>query len=184
MHWLQWPGSTSRSCKQSVSFDGNGPVSGPLFFQTDSSFQMRIMDASVQCWSNLRIKYFKFWNYSCKWRGYLIIHWINHLHFLEAMQVSVETCEQLHTSLLNLIFHQANVAGEGNLSICRYILQSLFTFTIFFEESPPLKITEFLAHCSDWHLRSWFCSGLWLFTTVDEWSGSSVLELHGFNSCG
>ena len=29
---------------------------------------------------------------------------------------SVENCEQVHTSVLNLIFQQANVAGVGNLS--------------------------------------------------------------------
>ena len=29
---------------------------------------------------------------------------------------SVGNCEQVHTSVLNLIFQQANVAGVGNLS--------------------------------------------------------------------
>ena len=29
---------------------------------------------------------------------------------------SVGNCEQVHTSVLNLIFQQANVADEGNLS--------------------------------------------------------------------
>ena len=29
---------------------------------------------------------------------------------------SVGNCEQVHTSVLNLTFHQANVAGVGNLS--------------------------------------------------------------------
>ena len=29
---------------------------------------------------------------------------------------SVGNCEQIHTSVLNLIFQQANVAGVGNLS--------------------------------------------------------------------
>ena len=29
---------------------------------------------------------------------------------------SVGNCEQVHTSVLNLIFHQANVADVGNLS--------------------------------------------------------------------
>ena len=29
---------------------------------------------------------------------------------------SVRNCEQVHTSVLNLIFQQANVAGVGNLS--------------------------------------------------------------------
>ena len=31
---------------------------------------------------------------------------------------SVGNCEQVHTSVLNLIFQQANVAGVGNLSKC------------------------------------------------------------------
>ena len=53
-----------------------------------------------------------------------------------------------------------------------------------FEESPPLKMTEFLADGPDWHLRSCFCSGLSLFSTVDVWSGSSIDEFHWFNSWG
>ena len=44
---------------------------------------------------------------------------------------SVGICEQIHTSVLNLIFQQANVAGGGNLSECRSeILQSLLVSTI------------------------------------------------------
>ena len=31
-------------------------------------------------------------------------------------------------------------------------------------------MTEILADGPDWHLRSGFCSGLSLFSTVDEWS--------------
>ena len=31
-------------------------------------------------------------------------------------KASVGNCEQVHTSVLNLIFQQANVAGVGNLS--------------------------------------------------------------------
>ena len=58
--WLQWPGSTRRSSRQSVYLEGNGPLSGPfLFLQTDLSFELGIVDDSVQCWSNLRIEYFK-----------------------------------------------------------------------------------------------------------------------------
>ena len=40
-------------------------------------------------------------------------------------------------------------------------------------------MTESLADGADWHLRSWFCSGLSLFSTVDIWSGSSMIFLHG-----
>ena len=49
---------------------------------------------------------------------------------------------------------------------------------------PPLKMTESLADGPDWHLRSWFCSGLSLFSVVDIWSGSSMVFSHGFNSWG
>ena len=34
---------------------------GLLFLQTDPSFEVGIMDASVQCWSNPRIEYLKIW---------------------------------------------------------------------------------------------------------------------------
>ena len=53
-------------------------------------------------------------------------------------------------------------------------LQSLLVCSIFFEESHPLKMTESLADGPDWYLRSRFCSGLSLFSTVDEWSGSQL----------
>ena len=43
-------------------------------------------------------------------------------------------------------------------------------------------MTEFLADGPDHHLRSWSCFCLSLFSTVDEWSGSSIDELHWFNS--
>ena len=36
-------------------------------------------------------------------------------------------------------------------------------------------MTESLADGPDWHLRSRFCSGLSLFSAVDEWSGSSIV---------
>ena len=46
-------------------------------------------------------------------------------------------------------------------------------------------MAEFLADCPDWHLWSWSCVCLSLFSTaVDEWSGSFLPELHGINSCG
>ena len=91
---------------------------GLLFLQTDSSFEMRIMDDFVQCRSNPRIKYLKFGieiprvddedlnsstesTYSTS-----LIHCI----------ASVGNCEQVHTSVLNLIFQQAKVSGVGNMS--------------------------------------------------------------------
>ena len=35
-------------------------------------------------------------------------------------------------------------------------------------------MTESLSDGPDWHLRTWSCSCLSLFSTVDEWSGSSI----------
>ena len=46
-------------------------------------------------------------------------------------------------------------------------LQSLLVCSIIFEESPPLKMTEFLADGPDWHLRSESRSGLPLFSAID-----------------
>ena len=132
------------------------------------------MDDFVQCWSNPRIKYFKIrhWNTSCWWRRFLII-------------ASVGKCEQVHTSVLNLIFQQASVAGAGNLSKWRCEISSrCWSAPSFFEECPPQRMTEFLADGPDWHLRSWSYSCLSLFSTVDEWSGSSLDEFHWCNSCG
>ena len=45
-------------------------------------------------------------------------------------------------------------------------------------------MTDFLANCPDWHIWSWSCVRLLLFSTLDEWSGSSIDELHWFNSWG
>ena len=43
------------------------------------------MDVSVQCWSNLRVEYFKIWcSNSSHWtRRFEIVHWFNHLHFFD-----------------------------------------------------------------------------------------------------
>ena len=80
---------------------------------------------------------------------------------------SVGICEQVHTSVLSPIFQQANVAGVGNLSKWRSeICNRCWSAPYFFKESPSLGMTESLADGPDWHLRSWFCSGLSLFSTV------------------
>ena len=42
----------------------------------------------------------------------------------------------------------------------------------------PIILWELLADGPDWHLRSWSCFCLSLFSTVDEWSGSSLDEFH------
>ena len=55
---------------------------------------------------------------------------------------SVGNCEQVHTSVLNLIFQQAKVAGVGNLSKWRSeICSRCWSAPHFFEEFPPLKLT-------------------------------------------
>ena len=86
-HGSQWPRSDRRSKWQSVYREGNGPPFGLLFLQTASSFEMRIMDDFVQCWSNPRIKYFKIrhWNTTSRWRRSYFIHWINQLHFFDPL---------------------------------------------------------------------------------------------------
>ena len=60
---------------------------GLLFLQTDSSFEMGIMDDIVQCWNNPRIKYFKIrhWNTTSRWRRSQFINRINQLHFLDPL---------------------------------------------------------------------------------------------------
>ena len=63
---------------------------------------------------------------------------------------SVGNCEQVHTSVLNLIFQQPKVAGVGNLSKWRSeICSRCWSAPLFFEESPPLKMTESLADGPD-----------------------------------
>ena len=60
---------------------------------------------------------------------------------------SVGNCEQIHTSVLNLIFQQEKVAGIKNLSKWRSeICCRCWSAPQFFEESPPLKTTESFAY--------------------------------------
>ena len=97
---------------------------------------------------------------------------------------SVGNSEQVHTSVLNLIFQEANVAGVDNLSKWRSeICSRCWSDPYFLKESPSLGMTEFLADGPYWHLWSW--TGVWfsLFTACDEWICSDFWELHGFNSC-
>ena len=91
----------------------------------------------------------------------------------------VGNCEQVHTSVLNLIFQQAKFAGVRNLSKWKSeICSRCWSVPWFFEESLPLKMTESLADGPDWHLWSRFFSGLSLFSAVVTWSGSSIDEFH------
>ena len=72
---------------------------------------------------------------------------------------SVKNCEQVHTSVLNRISQQAKVVGVRNLSKWRSeICSRCWSTPYFFEECPPLKMTESLADGPDWHLRFRFCS--------------------------
>ena len=60
---------------------------GLLFHQTDSLFELGIMDDFVQRWSNPRIEYFKIrhWNATNRWWRCQFIHWINQLHFFDPL---------------------------------------------------------------------------------------------------
>ena len=118
------------------------------------------MDDFVQCWSNPHIKYFKIWhwNTSCWWRRFKIIHWpliqSSPLLLIHSM-ASVGNCEQVHTSVLNLSFQQANVAGFWNLSLWRSKICCLcWSAPQFFENNPSLGSNEFLADSPDWHFGS------------------------------
>ena len=66
---------------------------------------------------------------------------------------SVRNHEQVHTSVLSLIFQQANVAGVEHLSRSRSeICSRCLSAPQFFEESPSLGMTEFSADSPGWHL--------------------------------
>ena len=60
---------------------------GLLFLQTDSSFELGIMDDFIECWSNPRIEYFKIWhlNSSHRRQRSQFIHQINQLHFIDPL---------------------------------------------------------------------------------------------------
>ena len=91
---------------------------GLLFLQTDSPFELGIMDDMFSAEAILASSTSKFGieiprvddedlNYSTEsTNSTSLIHCI----------ASVGNCDQVHTSVLNLIFQQANVAGVGNLS--------------------------------------------------------------------
>ena len=91
---------------------------GLLFLQTDSSFEMGIMDDFFRAEAILASSTSKFGieiprvddedsNSSTESTiSTSLIH----------CTASIRNCEQVHTSVLNLIFQQAKVAGVGNLS--------------------------------------------------------------------
>ena len=97
---------------------------------------------------------------------------------------SVGNCEQVHTSVLNLIFQQANVAGLGNLSKWRSEICSRCWYAPDLWKSSLLRVEWIFG----W--RSGLASLIlnWCLILIlpagDEWIGSDTWELHGFNSCG
>ena len=91
---------------------------GFLFLQTDSSFEVRIMMILFSAEAILASSTSKF--------GIEIpriddedlnssTESTNSTSLIHCM-ASVRNCEQVHTSVLNLIYQQGNVAGVGNLS--------------------------------------------------------------------
>ena len=226
--WLQWPWSMRRSSKQPATKE-TVLLLGHLFLQTYSSFEVRIMDDSVQWWSNPRIEYFKIWhsNSSDRWRRLQIIHWINHLHFFDPMHTFpreiankyIPRSWALSSSEQKLLEWRSCQNWRSEIcSRCWFLHNSL-------KNPPSLGRTGIPAVGPDWHLWSWtgvwlqhitcgdvcsdtqetrgynscgesladgpswhlkfqICSGLSLFSTVDEWSGSSIGEFHWPNSWG
>ena len=100
---------------------------------------------------------------------------------------AVGNCEQVHTSVLNLIFQQAKVAGVRNLSKMKIRnLQSLLVC--------PIILWRVSSTEDDWIFGLTVRTGISdlglvlvfsLFSAVDMWIGSSIVFLHvGFNSWG
>ena len=90
---------------------------GLLFLQTDSPFELELWMILFRAGAILASSTSKFGieiprkgdevlNSSTESTNSTLIHCI----------ASVENCEQVHTSVLNLIFQQTKVAGVGNLS--------------------------------------------------------------------
>ena len=117
-HLLQWPGSTCRSGNRSVHLEGNCPASGPfcssrLILLLKWELWMILFSAEAILASST--SKFGIWipvtddeDFKASTESTIstsLIHCI----------ASVRNCEQVHTSVLNLIFQQANVAGVGNL---------------------------------------------------------------------
>ena len=118
-HWLLWPGSTHRSGKQSLFREGNGPVSGPFvppdwFFFWNGNygwFCSVLKQSSHQVPQNLVIEIPRVDDEDLN----SSTESTNSTSLIQCM-ASVGNCEQVHTSVLNLIFQQTNVAGVGTLS--------------------------------------------------------------------
>ena len=73
---------------------------------------------------------------------------------------SVGNCEQVQTSVWDLVFQEAKVAGVGNLSKWRSEIYSrCWSAPESIENLPSLGSNEFLADGPDWHLGSKAVSG-------------------------
>ena len=103
-HGLQWPGNDRRSSRQSVYLEGNGPLSGPFVPPDQFLFSAEVILASSTSKFGIEIP--------C----------IDDEDLNSSTEATISTslhcrnCEKVHTSVLNVIFQQANVAGVGNLS--------------------------------------------------------------------
>ena len=143
------------------------------------------MDDFVQCWSNPRIEYFKIWhwNTSCWWRRHKIIHWINHLHFFDPLHCF---CRKLWASTyLGLEPYLPASKGCWRREFVKVKIRNLQSLLVC-----PIILWRVSSTEDDWIFgwRSRLASLHLVFAfhsfPLDEWSGSSIDELHWFNSWG
>ena len=152
----QWPGSDRRSSRQSVYRERNGHLIG-LRSSKQTFLEATLMDDSVQCWSNFRIEYLNIWCFSSsdRTRRFWIIQWYKHLHFFDPLHciASLRNCEQVRTSILNLLFQQARSCWDWELVKMNIRnLQLLLFCSIILRESSLTRVEWF----SGW--RSWLTS--------------------------
>ena len=183
----QWPGSIRRSDKLSVFLGGSGPLC-ELFVPPDWPFfwigSSRWFGSVLKQFSR-RVTQSLARSSSGGARRCEIIHWINHLHFFDPKHSFLR---KLRTSTYLGLESYLPASKRG---LCRefikmkiWNLQSLLVCpTTLWRVSSTEDDRNFgwLSRLASLILI--LCLSLTLFT-VDEWSGSSVLVLHGFNSCG
>ena len=110
------------SSKETVLFVGF------LFLQTDSPFELGIMNDFVQCRSNPRIKNFKIrhWNITNRWRRPQFIHRINQLHFLDPLhrlRRKLSTSTSRHTTTHFSPSKTCCVLPDGEIFLTRKSLE-------------------------------------------------------------
>ena len=169
--WLQWPESTRRSGERSVCLGESDLffwafTSSRLTFFLKRVFWMILFSAeAILASSNSKfgpgvplIEREDMISSTDSTISTSLIHDI----------ASVENCEQIHTSNLNLIFPQANVVGVGNLSKWRSAICSpCWSAPQSFENLPSVGSNEFLAEGADWHIQS--CVWVLAFTRYMRW---------------